>query len=464
MSEDRRLHPAAIAVWSVEFVRRVGLGFVPLLVTGRWGRAIALGLIVAAVLSSVVRVLRFRYRLDGPTLIVQGGLLWRWRRVLPVSRIQSVDVVQRLVHRGFGVVELRVEVVGGRETEAALVAVKPEEAEALRAVLLSGHREAPSAVPPLVRLGAGSLLLAGVTGGRVAVFAVLLGYLQEVLPENVVESVFDRFGEAGLTGLGALLFGAAAFLLVSLVISVVATVVVYWAFTITRDGDRLIITRGLLQKRRAVIPIRRVQAVRLEENLVRRAFGLATLTAALAGYAGQQDQQQQSGMLLPIAGRDVALAVAAELLAAPAEVFVGHLHVVPSRALARRLLYAGLAGLAAGIAGVVVFEEAGYWGFLALPVAAALAFLSWRTLGHTVAGRHVVTRSGVLVRRTTFTALQNIQHLVLSASPGQRLFRLATVRLGVSRATPEAVDLDEGDAEGRFESLGAKLFAAQPGS
>jgi putative membrane protein len=462
MTEDRRLHPAAIAVWSVEFVSRVGLGFVPLLVTGRWGRAIALALIVAAIVSSGIRVLRFRYRLDGSTLVVQGGLLWRWRRVLPVDRIQSVDVVQRLVHRWFGVVELRVEVVGGRQTEAALVAVKPDEADALRAALLSGGREAAGAPAPLVRLGAGSLLLAGVTGGRVAVFAVLLGYLQELLPEDVVESVFERFGQAGLAGLASLLLGAALFLLVSLVISIVATMVVYWDFTISRDGNRLVITRGLLQKRRAVIPIRRVQAVRLEENLVRRAFGLGTLTAALAGYAGQQDEQQQSGMLLPIAGRDVALAVASELLAAPAEVLSSHLRPAPSRALARRLGYAALAGLAAGVAGIIVFEATGALGFLALPAAGALAFLSWRTLGHTVAGGHAVTRSGVLVRRTTFTALQNIQHLVLSASPTQRLFRLATVRLGVSRARPEAVDLDEGQAEERFELLGSKLLSPQP--
>jgi putative membrane protein len=462
MTEDRRLHPAAIAVWSVEFVRRVGLGFVPLLVTGRWGRAIALALVAAALVSSAIRALRFSYRLDGSTLVVQGGLLWRWRRVLPLTRIQSVDVVQRLVHRWFGVVELRVEVVGGRETEAALVAVKPDEADALRAALLSGDREAATALPPLARLGASSLLLAGVTGGRVAVFAVLLGYLQELLPEDVVEGVFDRFGETGLAGLAAVLLGAAVFLLVSLVISIVATMVVYWDFTLARDEDRLVITRGLLQKRRAVIPLRRVQAVRLEENLVRRAFGLATLTAALAGYAGQQDEQQQSGMLLPIAGRDVALAVASELLAAPAEVLSSHLHPAPTRALARRFLYAGLAGLAAGIAGTIVFQAAGAVGFLALPATAALAFLSWRTLGHTVAGRHAITRSGVLVRRTTFTALQNIQHLVLSASPGQRAFRLATVRLGVSRARPEAVDLDRGLAEDRFELLGSKLLTPQP--
>jgi putative membrane protein len=461
MEEERRLHPAAVAVWSVEVVRRIGLGFLPLLVTGRWGRAIALGLVVAAVVSSVIRTLRFRYRLDGPTLVVRGGLLWRWRRVLPVSRIQSVDVVQRLVHRWLGVVELRVEVVGGRQTEAALVAVRPDEADALRTALLSGHREAPSAVPPLVRLGAGSLLLAGITGGRVAVFAVLLGYLQEFLPEDVVEGVFDRFGQAGLTGLAALLIGAALFLLVSLVVSIAATVVVYWDFTIARDGDRLVITRGLLQKRRAVIPISRVQAVRLEENLVRRVFGLATLTAALAGYTGQQDEQQQSGMLLPIAGRDVALAVASDLLGAPAEVLSGHLQPAPARALARRALYAGVAGLGTGIAAVIAFEAFGFLGFLALPAAAALGFLSWRALGHTVAGRHAVTRSGVLVRRTTFTALENIQHLVLSASPVQRLLRLATVRLGVARARPEAVDLDAGRAEDRFEMLGASLVTAQ---
>lgn len=417
----------------------------------------AVGVMGIGVMSAVVRFLRFRYRVEGAALIVEGGFLSRWRRVLPLARIQSVDVVQGLVHRAFGVVEVRVEVIGGRETEAALVALRPEQAEALRGTLLAGHREAPSDVPPLVRLGPGNLLVAGITGGRVAVFAVLLGYLQEFLPEDMVARVLERYGEAGLTGLAAIIVAVGLFLFVSLVISVVATVVVYWNFTLSRDGDRLVITRGLLQKRRAVIPIRRVQAVRLEENLVRRAFGLATLRASLAGYSGDQDEQQQSGMLLPIAGRAAALAVASDVLGAPADVLSDHLHPSPARALWHRLPIAVLFGLSAGVVGVLAFRRTGAFGFVALPVATGLSYLSWRALGHTVAGRHAVTRSGALVRRTTFAAVENIQHLVLSASPTQRLLRLATVRFAVARANPAAADLDLAQAEERFVQLASKL-------
>ncbi len=100
-------------------------------------------------------------------------------------------MVQKLTHRVFGVVELRIEVVGGRGTEAALVALTPEEATQLRAILMADHAEdaVDLSEPPLVRMRPADLLLAGATGGRVAVVAVMAGWAFQLLPEDTFVGV-----------------------------------------------------------------------------------------------------------------------------------------------------------------------------------------------------------------------------------------------------------------------------------
>ncbi|HEX2068641.1 MAG TPA: PH domain-containing protein, partial [Actinomycetota bacterium] len=94
-------------MWAIEGVGGFGLGAIPLiLVNPRWAR-ILLAIFAIGALSAVLRYFRFFYTVETDTIILEGGFLSRWRRVIPLPRIQSVDVVQKLRHRAFGVVELR---------------------------------------------------------------------------------------------------------------------------------------------------------------------------------------------------------------------------------------------------------------------------------------------------------------------------------------------------------------------
>lgn len=465
-SDPRRLNPAAVVVWSVESGVRYGLGLVLLAFNSggalRWWIPPAIAAMVA---PSVVRYLRFRYEVTGDTLVVQGGLLSQWRRVIPLGRIQSVEAVQKLRHRMLDVVELRVEAAGGRGTEAALVALDPAEAERLRSILLSRAEAAPGDAheePPLTHLHPRDLLLAGITGGRVAVIAALLGYGEQFVPGDRVAALFEGFQSLGASGLMVALWAGAVILSISVAISLVATVVVYWDFTVRREVDRLVVTRGLLERRRTTIRLRRVQAVELHENPVRRALGLGTLSVVVAGQAGEDRAMQETSVLLPIARRAEALGLAAEVLGAPESIAAVPLQPAPASSLVRRSTISAVGGAAAVGAGAVAGGVVTWVGVAAGVVAVAWSFAGWRSLGHTVAGEHIVVRRGALVRKTTILKAANIQHLLLVTSPTQRPFGLATVQLRIPRAKPRAVDLEFRRAEARFAELTAKLAGEAP--
>ena len=415
-----------------------------------------------ALVGAVVRWSRFWYRLDERALHLRGGLLQQWERTIQLSRIQSVDVIQKLTHRAFGVVELRIEVVGGQSTEAPLVALVPDEAARLRALLMSDLAdEGEPSAPPLIRMRPRDLLIAGMTGGRVAVVAAIAGWAFQLLPEDTFVANLDRLAGADRSGLETALLIAGALLAASVLISLATTVVVYWGFTAHRVGDRLVITRGLLQTRRSVIPLARIQAVRIEENLIRRVFGLASVRVLTAGYGRDSGDQQQASTLVPVAVRERCREVAEAALGSDG-VWDEGLRPAPTPALVRRLVIASAVGVAALALGFALPDRAQPATIPVLPVAIWFGYLSWRGLGHAVAASHVVARSGALTRRTTVAARANVQHLILHRSPTQRPFDLASLTFAIPKATTSVVDVDRELAEDRFAELAAQMSGAAP--
>jgi putative membrane protein len=460
-SEMQRLHPAAIGVWMADGVARLGLGLVPLLALEGRGRWLLVALLVGGLVAPALRWQRFTYGIEEAVLVTAGGVLARRRRVIPLARIQSVDIVQKLRHRVFGVVELRIEVAGGSGTEAALVALTPQEAERVRTRLLAAETHPPDgeAHPVLARMETRDLVIAGVTGGRVAVVAVLLGYLQAFIAEDTVPSLLGRVESLGPPAIVLALGSVVAFLLIAAAISLAATVLVYWNFTLEHHGDRLVTTRGLLERRRSFVPLHRIQAIHLHENLIRRALGLGTLSVTVAGYAGPREEQRETSVLLPIGSKSEALELARMVIGSAARFDSGDLEPAPRAALWRRLIVNAIIVFTTTGGLAVVWGPRGALGLLGLALAGLAARASWRSLGHLVDGHHVVVRSGALVRKTSVMLLDNVQDLSLKASPLQRVSGLASLVFGLPKERPRALDLARPTAELRFTNLAAGLIA-----
>ncbi len=482
-SEFRKLHGAAIGVWLLDTGKILQALIIPLVFgsgaaglregddTGFAVGAIAyifIGLVLAnALLSPIFRYRRFRYRFDGGTLVIHGGGLFnKWRRVIPLDKVQSVDVVQKLRHKLFGVVELNVEVVGGNQTEGSLAALAPEEAERIRSILLKkkevppGEEQAPvDEALPFARLGVKELLVAGITGGRVAVTALLLSQLMEILParfdigDAVERLVSDSSADRGIDLL--ILFIALSvlgFFIVALAISLVVTVFTYWDFTIKHKDDRLVVTRGLLSAREAIIPLHRVQAIKMQENPIRRVLGYASLSVVVAGYSSNQNKQSQvTTMLLPIGKKADAVRIAGEVLGSDDIGDVVHLEPAPMRAISIRIFDALVLTAALTIVSKVFFQNLyGLWSALVfLPV----AYGSYRALGHTVKRNHLVTRSGFLVRTTTVAPIKNIQQLEVRSSIFLRPIKLSNLVAWVPKGSAKALYMDSARASERFHAL-----------
>jgi putative membrane protein len=444
---------------------------------------------------STVEWLRRTYSLEGGALRLEQGVLARKLRAVPFDRIQQVDLVRKPLHRLLGVATLRVETAGGgAAAEVDLDVVTLAEAQALRTSLLGakarlGSRARPGADPAgqaatdqpvagveagedaeaaperlLLRLRLSEVMLAGITGSRAAAALVVLGPLTQAADwfPGLGDWLFRRFdpGAVAPTTPAAFLVVAVVAVVLWLGLAAASSVVTDYGFTLARVGDDLVVRRGLLERREAVLPLARLQVVRIEESLLRRALGLASIRIQSAGRVGGGDQTA-GRLAVPILQRVQVNRVLDELVAgaAPVPWLLAPPPAARRRSVTRSVVRASL---------VVAVVALPLWrltslGVLDLPAAVALAALpvlalavlvglaAYRSLGHATSEGFLYARVGVAIRVTTVVPVAKAQSGSVRSSPFQRRSGLATLHVDIAGGGPTPQVHDE--AEARAEDL-----------
>jgi putative membrane protein len=442
--EPRRLHRAGIAVYAVGALREFAVPLLVLVVLsafrggldeGALLRGLAFGL-VGLVASTVLGYVRWRtttWWVTPQAVHRKSGLVGIKETDVPLTRIQSLDLEQGPVQRLFGVYAVHVQTGGGgAKGEIALEAVGDEDVRGLRS-LLADHRPAP--VPetrgPERRLARSRLLVAALTAGQLGVILpAVAGFFQlgqQALDEDDAVRLLPHTLMAAVAAVVALL--VAAWLL-----SVLGSVIAFAGFTVGREGDRLRIRRGLLARREATVPVERVRAVEVVENVLRLPFGFAALRMEVIGHAKEAAAAQS---LFPLLRRAEVRGFLDELLPELADDLDG-LERPPARAARRYALPPALFGALVG-AGVWVFTPAGPWVLPAALVLGGYGLLRHRTAGWRLDGGRLAVRSLGLARTTVLGPARYREWHELSQNPFQRRGRLADVFVAFGKQTDARV-------------------------
>jgi putative membrane protein len=473
----RRLHLLSPVFFAATYTRRLWPLALLLAARRQWW-LLALGALVLLAWTTA-EWWRRTYVLEGGALRLEEGVLSRQLRAVPFDRIQQVDLVRKPLHRLLGVATLRVETAGGRAAaEVDLDVVTLAEAQALRSTLLrakaraaGGPAEAgpvgavdsrrhpgPGSARVLVRLGLGEVILAGITGSRAAAALVVLGPLSQVgdwFP-GLEDWLLARFDPESVTPTTPAAFLAVAVLacVVWLGLAALSSVVTDHGFTLARVGDDLVVRRGLLERREAVLPLARLQVVRIEESLLRRALGLAALRLQSAGRTGGHDQTA-GRLAVPVLRREEVNRVLGELL--PGAAPIPRLRAPPPaarrRAVTRSLVRTALVVAAVALPVWSFASRSGLgvaprFALLPLPllVLAVVAGLAgYRSLGHAAADRFLYARAGVAIRVLTVVPVAKAQSGSVRSSPFQRRAGLATLHVDVAGGGPVPRVYDEAE-------------------
>lgn len=393
--------------------------------------------VIAVVLvAGVVSWLVTRWQVTGGVLRIETGLVRRQSRRFPLSQVQAIDVVQTGLARVLGLAELRLRMAGSGASEGRLACLPLGDAEQLRSRLLALSQAARAgtgrqASPAAQRAGAGpapAQAAAAPDAGRV-LFRTRSGRLAVAVALSSTGAVAAAVIAA--MACAAALTGRPGIVAAYLPVGIAVLLAVWRRFNgqfgtmVTAAPDGLRLRSGLVQTTAETIRPGRVQAVRLVEPLVWRAFGWCRLEVDVAGPRQRREDRAESGRmraLIPVGTR------------AEADLVIGELvreHPVPSRRAPGRARWK--------------------------------APLTYHFLGWGGDDRYTAASRGRVCRKTTWVPLEKVQSIRWSQGPVQRRLGLASLHLDVAgrRVTATACDRDAAEAAEMLRRLPGQARAAR---
>jgi len=462
MSEPRRLHPVSAIANCLKQIKELIIPFLVFVVFGSrsdiFQLVISVVILAFVLISGILTWLRYTYRLEEGELRIEYGVFVRKKRYIPFERIQSLDLSEGILQRLFGLVKVKVETAGGsNEAEAVLTAVSKEEANSIKEIVFFAKRDSREKEDRAFEKGCEQILykislqelflLASTSGGVGVVLSAVLAFVfqfEEFIPyEQIFRGIEDVVSD-GIFFISIIIFIG---FLIAWLIALIGTMIKYSGFTLIKKDEELIISRGLLEKRQLTIPLQRVQAVRISENLIRQPLGLCTVYMESAG-GSNADKENAKVMALPVIKKNCVASLLSEHLADYELEPV--IRQAPKRALGRYAVR-GLLIVLPVIAALVTFFRP--WGLLAaipiLLLSFLWSFISYRDAGWNIHHQQLTLRYRTIIKNTVMMKRNKIQSLSMHESIFQRRGNLATIRAsvlsGLGGSGGKVKDLDKED-------------------
>ena len=460
----RRTDPRTFAVRAVSLLSQLVLpvlvGGFAILDDGDFDDVIAyflpfiLLVVGANILLAYLRWTKLTYTVGNADIRVESGVLSRAARSVPYERIQDVSLEQKPLPRLFGLVEVKFETGAGGGDDLKLAYLPESEGERLRELVRSRREgtavveadaddgDADSGARLLYAMSSKRVLTFGLFEFSLAVVAVVAGLAQQLdflLPFEIWDWKAWREQLAGpgqwLAGLGFLaqiiggIVAVSSLLLVGVLTGVVRTALREWGFRLERTDKGLRRRRGLVTRTDLVMPVHRVQALRIGTGMVRRLFGWHSLKlVSLASDSGSANHEAvpfaQIEEIAPVVtetGFDLPDGANDWHRSAPAYRIDGFLlGFMAMVALSIGLIVAGRAVFA-----ILPVVFGGVWFGLH-------EYLRWRWDRHALDTRQLYTRHGWFAPSLAIASREKLQSVEIVRNPLARLRGYADLHFGLA--------------------------------
>jgi putative membrane protein len=463
-----RLHPLSPLIRAGRQIVTIFTALLALLVLNQHqaGSDLVIDLIIVGFVlaGGVISWLVTRWQVTDGVLRIETGLVRRQSLRFPLSQVQAIDVVQTGLARVLGLAEIRLRMAGADSSDGRLACLRLADARQVRQLLLSmtrapgtlaaGAAAAPEALargaaaasgpaapgaaapgaaaPGAAALGAAALGAAALGAAALGAAAAPVGAAAAREPERQLFRVRPGRLAAAIALSRA---GAIAAVVIAAMASVAAVtghpaavapflpvglgiVLAVWrqfngefGTVVAAAHDGLRLRSGLVQTTAETIRPGRVQAVRLVEPLVWRAFGWCRLEVDVAGPRSRRENRaeaQRLRALIPVGSLAEADQMLGELLTA---------RPVPSKRAPRSARWK--------------------------------APLTYHFLAWDGDDRYVAASRGRVCRTTTWIPLEKVQSIRWVQGPVQRRLGLASVRLDVAGRRVTGSIEDRAEAEAR---------------
>ncbi|MCY1721388.1 PH domain-containing protein [Prolixibacteraceae bacterium Z1-6] len=258
---------------------------------------------------SVLYYLNFYFYVKDGEFILKKGYLRKEVLTIPLERIQSVNTKQNLIQQFLDVVALEIDTAGTVGKELKIHALEKSFANALHDLLSNNvvnseaeeniETEITSITEKLIlKLEPLNLLKIGISQNHLRTGLIILAFgyqifnqVQEIFKDKAVEYSGEFVNYMSNSSLALIVFLALFFLLVSVLISLLRTLIKYFEFRLMRKENAYRIEAGIINKRNVVLPHTKIQELNWETGPIKKQFGIYTLVFKQA-VSGQNKKVQ----------------------------------------------------------------------------------------------------------------------------------------------------------------------------
>lgn len=465
MFEPKRLHPIVIVSNIGSRTKDFIFTFIALFFLwnkGDGGKLLLFGAVAIAmvviILASILSWLRYTYRLEQNELRIEYGVFVRKKRYIPLERIQSLDISEGILQRLFGMVKVQIDTAGGSgndKAEAVLTAISKEEARYIQDYVAAAKnpsdqeadffQEDPTCI--VYKITPTQLILLSLTSGGVGVVisAVLafLSQLDDFIPYERLFRGIEQWAVSNMIVIAFLVFGG---FVAAWIIALIGTMLKYANFNVIKTEHDLVISQGLFERRQITIPLKRIQAIRINENIIRQWLGYGSVIVESAG-GSISNKEGSKVLLLPLVKLHTIEPILGALLSEYQ--LTSRFTPVPRRALFRYIFRSWFITVPIVVVSIVFLKA---WGLLSLFILGLITFwglLKYKDAGWSLEEQQLNLRYRTIVRTTVFIKKNKIQSLEVKESYFQRRKELGTleafVKVGFGGAGGRVLDLDQKD-------------------
>ncbi|MGE7911540.1 PH domain-containing protein [Lysinibacillus xylanilyticus] len=477
--EINRLHPISAIITSTKALKSMIFPLVIIIITngfnfsfnfhsdnfwrtiflfGIWG----VGAILALV-SGIVKWRTFVYWFEEGELRVKYGLFVKKKRYIPFERIQSLNYNEGIFHRIFGLVKVQVETAGSkdRKPEVELTAIRKAAADVIELEMRRAKNQVNKQmndeqslieevpVPTIYHMSIRDLLILAITSGGIGVVlsgvAAIISQLSDIIP---YEEIFNELADFAKIGAFLVALTVIVSLIVAWFVSFVITLINYYEYTVRIEDEKLIITKGLIEKKRITLPLNRIQAIRIVENPVRQLFGFATVVVESAGGNGEEGKDKKI-TLFPLIKKQECFETLEQLF--PDINWRPEFIYSPKRARTTfyRIDFVWLIPII-GASGYFLYPY-GLLSLLLIPLTVLIGIWQHKAAGYMIDGKQLTMRYRVFSRITFFMEKKRIQSIGTTQTYFQKRKKVmtvkATVMSGMTGMTGNVRSLEQQDAE-----------------
>ncbi|MGY0692483.1 PH domain-containing protein [Virgibacillus sp. FSP13] len=463
MQNGKRMHPMAMIAAYIKTVKEVFFLFILLFIVNiaseAWwveiGRVLFIAYLVYRLFAVVLEWMRTRYVLGEEAVELDQGVFTRKHRSIPYQRVQNVQSKTPFYLQPFGLTSLTLETgAEGDESSLTFAALKVEEAKRIEETLdayrnrttqmetveyevdeqaevsqdVPIHHEKTIHFKPTRK----DILKASVLSfSYVLLIPVLLSIFQNIDEvydvSTMAEDAYDFLVSSWYLILGVVV----VFILIAVSFGLIRTYLKYGKYEISSDDERIYIRSGVLNEQYFSIRKQNVQAVKIEQSLLKRMLKLAEVKLVSAGSLDFSGEEINS--LYPFLPADRAYTLIEELL--PGFEVKTDMERLPRKSLVARFIripWVWLIGT-----GLLIFFKPELW-FLSLVLLALTIF--YRIMDYNVTrflthGKFIQFRSGGFSATTFITTRNKVIEFELKQSRLKKRFGLATIET-TNRAKP----------------------------